>query len=113
MSQFLSDIQKKYFDSFQGQRVRFIMGIQDTFTIPGRSTVVTGVVATGAVQLKDIVEVISQDGSRFFVRVNGIEKDQKLLEFATQGEAIGILLQLNRAGIINVGDVLFKTDTII
>lgn len=109
-SGFLSDDQKKYLDSIPNQSVDFIMGIQDVFTMPQGATVVTGIVAIGSVRLKDIVEVITRDGSRFYVKVTGIEKDRKLLETATKGDQIGILLPLRHSGIVSVGDVLFRID---
>lgn len=104
---FMSEAQTRFFDSLNGKPVGFIMPIQDTFTMPGRATVVTGTIVTGSVRLTDIVEVITRDGSRFYVKITGLEKNKKLLDTAVKGDQVGVLLPLHHSGVINVGDVMF------
>ena len=112
MSKFLSEVQGQIVDSLQakGALVSFFLGVQDVFTMPDKGTVMTGYIGSGFVKVGDTVEVISRDGSRFKVRVTGLEKDHKLIEVATKGDAIGILVPLRREGIVCTGDLLIKID---
>ena len=110
MSKFLSEIQNQIVDSLQGNLISFVMGVQDTFTITNRGTVVTGVIGSGFVKVGDILEVIARDGSRFMLKVSGLEREKKLIDIASKGDAIGILLPVRREGMLNTGDLLIKTD---
>ena len=62
MGQFLNEIQSQIVDSLQGKLISFIMGVQDTFTIKNRGTVVTGVIGSGFVKVGDVIEVVARDG---------------------------------------------------
>ena len=110
MGKFLSEIQDQIVESLQGNVISFIMGVQDTCTVPNMGTVVTGTIGSGFVKIGDVIEVIAQDGSRFMVRVIGLEREKKLIDIASKGDAVGILFPVRREGVLNVGDLLIKID---
>lgn len=68
----------------------FVMEIDDVFTITGRGTIVTGRVLKGRVDLNDMV-TISEIGKT--VVVSGIEQFRKILDYAQEGDNVGILLK--------------------
>ncbi len=110
MSYRMSDAQDKYLKSIQDRPVSLLLRIGDTYTQSGLGTVVTGTIAMGSVCVKDLVEIVTEDGSRFFLEVMGIEKDKKLWEKAIEGDQIGILFKLFHTGMINIGDIILKVD---
>ena len=110
MGKFLSDIQGEIVDSLQGQLISFIMGVQDTFTLVDKATVATGEIGFGYIKVGEEVEVITRDGSRFMLKVTGIERNRKLVDIASKGDAVGILFPVRQKGILNAGDLLIKID---
>ena len=89
----------------------FLMPIEDTMTITGRGTVVTGRVERGMLKLNDPVEIVGIRETNKSV-VTGIEMFRKLLDFAQAGDNIGALLRgINREEVVR-GQVLAKPGTV-
>ena len=89
----------------------FLMPIEDTMTISGRGTVVTGRVERGRINLNEAVEIV---GIRDTIKsvVTGLEMFRKLLDFAEAGDNVGALLRgINRDQVIR-GQVLVKPGSV-
>ena len=84
----------------------FRLAVQDVFSITGRGTVVTGLVASGRVSVGDRVTLVRGDGSRRVVTVVGVEAFQKVLTTAETGEQVGLLLDEVERGDVAAGDAL-------
>jgi translation elongation factor EF-Tu-like GTPase len=84
----------------------FRLDVQDVFSITGRGTVVTGLVASGQVSVGDRVTLVRGDGSRRVITVVGVEAFQKVLTTAETGEQVGLLLDEVERADVAAGDVL-------
>ncbi|MFV2177108.1 elongation factor Tu [Actinomadura sp. LOL_016] len=71
----------------------FLMPIENVLSITGRGTVVTGVVAQGAVRLRDEVEVVGLDERTLTSVVTGLETFGQSMEHAEAGDNTAILLR--------------------
>ena len=90
----------------------FLMPIEDTMTISGRGTVVTGRVERGRVSLNEAVEIVGIKDTQKSV-VTGLEMFRKLLDFAEAGDNVGALLRgINRDQVIR-GQVLAKPGSVL
>ena len=90
----------------------FLMPIEDTMTISGRGTVVTGRVERGRVALNEAVEIVGIRDTQKSV-VTGLEMFRKLLDFAEAGDNVGALLRgINRDQVIR-GQVLAKPGSVL
>jgi elongation factor Tu len=83
----------------------FRMTIDDVFMIRGRGTVVTGRIASGTIRVGDTVELQRPDLTRK-VTVSGIEMFRKVLEQATSGDNVGLLLRDIVKEEVKAGDLL-------
>ncbi len=89
----------------------FLMPIEDTMTITGRGTVVTGRVERGTLKLGENVEIVGIKETSKSV-VTGIEMFRKLLDEARAGDNIGALLRgINREEVVR-GQVLSKPGSV-
>ena len=89
----------------------FLMPIEDTMTITGRGTVVTGRVERGTLKLGENVEIVGIKETAKSV-VTGIEMFRKLLDEARAGDNIGALLRgINREEVVR-GQVLSKPGSV-
>ena len=89
----------------------FLMPIEDTMTISGRGTVVTGRVERGRINLNEQVEIVGIRETQKSV-VTGLEMFRKLLDFAEAGDNVGALLRgINRDQVIR-GQVLAKPGSV-
>src|SRR5262249_47198367 len=70
----------------------FLMCIEDVFNIEGRGTVVTGRVERGVLNRMDEVEIVGLKDTRKTVATD-IEMFRKLLDKATAGDNVGVLLR--------------------
>jgi len=70
----------------------FLMPIEDTFSIKGRGTVVTGRIERGKVKLNDSVEIVGLMPTKKTV-VTGIEMFRKYLDEGIAGDNVGLLLR--------------------
>lgn len=70
----------------------FVMSVDDVFGITGKGIVVTGVVKRGSVNLNDEVLILHQDGTTTPAWVSGIESNKQVLERASEGNSVGLML---------------------
>ena len=69
------------------------MPVEDVFTIHNRGTVVTGRIESGTVRVGKQVNVVRDGGVAFTTEVTGVEKFRKVLDTATAGDNVGLLLE--------------------
>jgi len=103
-------------DSFIPDPVReidkpFLMCIEDVFTIEGRGTVVTGRVERGILKKMEEVEIVGLKDTRKTVATD-IEMFRKLLDSASAGDNVGVLLRGTTKTEVERGMVLAKPGTI-
>lgn len=84
----------------------FRMPIEDIFTIRGRGTVVTGRVASGTVRVGMQVNVVRDGGVAFTTEVSGVEMFRKVLDTATAGDNVGLLLKGLDKEQLHAGDLV-------
>mmetsp|Transcript_16280 Transcript_16280/g.30216 ORF Transcript_16280/g.30216 Transcript_16280/m.30216 type:complete len:429 (-) Transcript_16280:740-2026(-) len=89
----------------------FLMSIEDTFSIAGRGTVVTGRVEQGIVNVGDDLDVIgfNQDQK---TTCTGVEMFRKLLDKGMAGDNIGALLRGLKREDVRRGQVLCKPGSV-
>jgi len=90
----------------------FLLRIEDTFTISGRGTCVTGTVERGVVKKNDEVQIIGLDKETITTTVSGIEIFKSDLEQASVGENVAIFLQDVERDQVQKGQVLAKPNSI-
>ncbi|MGI6192017.1 MAG: elongation factor Tu [Christensenellales bacterium] len=90
----------------------FLMPVEDVFTITGRGTVATGRVERGMLKLQETVEIVGLSDEKRSTVVTGIEMFRKLLDFATTGDNVGVLLRGVQRTDIERGQVLAKPGSI-
>ena len=103
-------------DSFIPDPVReidkpFLMCIEDVFTIEGRGTVVTGRVERGLLKKMEEVEIVGLKDTRKTVATD-IEMFRKLLDSASAGDNVGVLLRGTTKDEVERGMVLAKPGSI-
>ncbi len=103
-------------DSFVPEPVRenekpFLMCVEDVFNIEGRGTVVTGRVERGVLERMSEVEIVGLRETRKTVATD-IEMFRKLLDKATSGDNVGVLLRGTKKDEVERGMVLAKPGTI-
>jgi elongation factor Tu len=89
----------------------FLMCIEDVFNIEGRGTVVTGRVERGELGRMQDVEIVGLRETRKTVATD-IEMFRKLLDKATAGDNVGVLLRGTKKEEVERGMVLAKPGTI-
>jgi len=89
----------------------FLMCIEDVFTIEGRGTVVTGRVERGELQRMSEVEIVGLKDTRKTVATD-IEMFRKLLDKASAGDNVGVLLRGTTKEEVERGMVLAKPGSI-
>ena len=90
----------------------FLMPIEDTMTISGRGTVVTGRVERGQLKVGDTVEIVGLKEEKMNTVVTGIEMFRKTLDYAEAGDNIGALLRGVTRDQVERGQVLCKPGSI-
>jgi elongation factor Tu len=103
-------------DAFVPEPVRendkpFLMCIEDVFNIEGRGTVVTGRVERGTLLKMSEVEIVGLKDTRKTTATD-IEMFRKLLDSATSGDNVGVLLRGTRKEDVERGMVLAKPGSI-
>jgi elongation factor Tu len=103
-------------DSFVPEPVRevdkpFLMCVEDVFNIEGRGTVVTGRVERGVLERMSEVEIVGLKDTRKTVATD-IEMFRKLLDKATAGDNVGVLLRGTKKEEVERGMVLAKPGSI-
>jgi elongation factor Tu len=89
----------------------FLMCIEDVFNIEGRGTVVTGRVERGELQRMSEVEIVGLKDTRKTVATD-IEMFRKLLDKASAGDNVGVLLRGTKKEEVERGMVLAKPGSI-
>ncbi len=89
----------------------FLMSIEDVFNIEGRGTVVTGRVERGVLDRMTEVEIVGIRDTRKTVATD-IEMFRKLLDKATAGDNVGVLLRGTKKEDVERGMVLAKPGSI-
>ena len=89
----------------------FLMCVEDVFNIEGRGTVVTGRVERGVLNRMDEVEIVGLKDTRKTVATD-IEMFRKLLDKATAGDNVGVLLRGTKRDEVERGQVLCKPGSI-
>ena len=90
----------------------FLMPIEDTMTISGRGTVVTGRVERGQLKAGEEVEILGLTEERRKVVVTSMEMFRKTLDYCEAGDNIGALLRGVNRDVVERGQVLAKPGTI-
>lgn len=85
----------------------FRMTVEDVFSVPGASTVVTGTVECGVLRVKDEIFIMGKRG-RLSARVDGLEKDCRTIKIAQAGERVGVCLHKIAHTQVEQGDILLK-----
>ena len=103
-------------DSFVPDPVReidkpFLMCVEDVFTIEGRGTVVTGRVERGILKKMEEVEIVGLKDTKKTVATD-IEMFRKLLDSASAGDNVGVLLRGTTKDEVERGMVLAKPGSI-
>jgi translation elongation factor EF-Tu-like GTPase len=70
----------------------FRLPVEDVFSIRGRGTVVTGRVEAGTVRVGLPVQVVRAGAVVASTKVTGVEMFRKVLDSATAGDNVGLLL---------------------
>src|ERR1700692_3037639 len=89
----------------------FLMCIEDVFNIEGRGTVVTGRVERGELNRMEEVEIVGLRDTRKTVATD-IEMFRKLLDKASAGDNVGVLLRGTKKEEVELGMVLAKPGSI-
>ena len=89
----------------------FLMCVEDVFNIEGRGTVVTGRVERGVLKKMEEVEIIGLKDTRKTVATD-IEMFRKLLDSASAGDNVGVLLRGTKKEEVERGMVLAKPGSI-
>ena len=84
---------------------KFIMPIEDVFSISGRGTVVTGRIERGEVNVGDEIEIVGiKDTAK--TTCTGVEMFRKLLDKGQAGDNVGVLLRGTKREEVERGQVL-------
>jgi elongation factor Tu len=89
----------------------FLMCVEDVFTIEGRGTVVTGRVERGILKKMEEVEIVGLKDTKKTVATD-IEMFRKLLDSASAGDNVGVLLRGTTKDDVERGMVLAKPGSI-
>jgi elongation factor Tu len=89
----------------------FLMCVEDVFNIEGRGTVVTGRVERGVLKKMEEVEIVGLKDTAKTVATD-IEMFRKLLDSASAGDNVGVLLRGTRKEDVERGMVLAKPGSI-
>ncbi len=90
----------------------FLLPIEDTMTITGRGTVVTGRIERGVIKVGEKVDIVGMQDKVEKTTVTGVEMFRKLLDSGEAGDNVGCLLRgIDRAD-IKRGQVLAKPGSI-
>tara|TARA_Y100000590_G_scaffold169037_1_gene193322 strand:+ start:8180 stop:9367 length:1188 start_codon:yes stop_codon:yes gene_type:complete len=84
---------------------KFLMPIEDVFSISGRGTVVTGRIERGKVNVGDEIEIVGiRDTQK--TTCTGVEMFRKLLDEGVAGDNVGVLLRGTKREEVERGQVL-------
>jgi translation elongation factor EF-Tu-like GTPase len=84
----------------------FRLPVEDVFFITGRGVVVTGRVESGTVRVGMQVNVVRDGGVAVTTEVSGVEMFRKVLDSATVGDNVGLLLKGLGKEQLHTGDLI-------
>jgi elongation factor Tu len=84
----------------------FRMPVEDIFFITGRGLVVTGRIEAGTVRVGMQVNVVRDGGVATTTTVTGVEMFRKVLDSATMGDNVGLLLKGLGKEQLHTGDLI-------
>ena len=84
---------------------KFLMPVEDVFSISGRGTVVTGRVERGIVHVGDELEIVGLKDTQK-TTCTGVEMFRKLLDEGRAGDNVGVLLRGTKRDDVERGQVL-------
>ncbi len=90
---------------------KFLMPIEDVFSISGRGTVVTGRVERGIVKVGEEVEIVGMKETQK-TTCTGVEMFRKLLDQGQAGDNVGVLLRGTKRDDVERGQVLAHVNSI-
>jgi elongation factor Tu len=90
---------------------KFLMPIEDVFSISGRGTVVTGRVERGIINVGDEVEIVGIRDTQKTV-CTGVEMFRKILDQGQAGDNVGVLLRGTKRDEVERGQVVAKPGSI-
>jgi elongation factor Tu len=90
----------------------FLMPIEDTFSIAGRGTVVTGRVEQGIVHVGDDLDVVGMNLNNK-TTCTGVEMFKKFLDEGRAGDNIGVLLRGLKREDVTRGQILAKPGSLV
>lgn len=89
----------------------FIFQVADIFQIKGRGVVATGRITSGSVSIGDDCFIQYSDGSRRKSSVKAIEKFRRVVERASLGDNVGLLLNdISREEVIGAEYIVSSAD---
>jgi len=89
----------------------FVMPIEDTFSISGRGTVVTGKIEQGVVNVGDELEIVGLNMDAK-TTCTGVEMFRKLLDQGQAGDNVGVLLRGLKREDVTRGQILCKPGSV-
>ena len=84
---------------------KFLMPIEDVFSISGRGTVVTGRIERGKVNVGEEIEIVGIKDTQK-TTCTGVEMFRKLLDEGVAGDNVGVLLRATKREEVERGQVL-------
>jgi elongation factor Tu len=90
---------------------KFLMPIEDVFSISGRGTVVTGRIERGIINVGEEVEIIGIRDTQKTV-CTGVEMFRKILDQGQAGDNVGVLLRGTKRDEVERGQVVAKPGSI-
>mmetsp|Transcript_8860 Transcript_8860/g.14726 ORF Transcript_8860/g.14726 Transcript_8860/m.14726 type:complete len:424 (+) Transcript_8860:104-1375(+) len=90
----------------------FLLPVEDTFSISGRGTVVTGRIETGCVNAGEEIEVVGGKRPKISTTCTGVEMHKKTLARGEAGDNVGILLRGVKREDVSRGQVVAHPGTI-
>ena len=91
--------------------LKFLMPIEDVFSISGRGTVVTGRIERGIVHVGDEIEIVGIKDTQK-TTCTGVEMFRKLLDEGQAGDNVGVLLRGTKREDVERGQVLCQPGSI-
>lgn len=90
----------------------FLMAIEDTYSIPGRGTVVTGSIERGVIKKGDELDIVGHSETPMKTIATGLEMFHKSLTRGEAGDNLGALLRGIKREDVKRGSVLCKPGTV-
>jgi len=90
----------------------FLLPIEDSMTIEGRGTVVTGRIESGIVKIGDEIQIVGLRPETLSTICTGVEMFKKTLDQGQAGDNVGLLLRGIRRDQVERGQVLCKPNSV-